>query len=101
MLFDDWLITVNATAFTTSGDNFRGIWGIGERITNFFYQDGVYTTLARDNGNPWDNGTPPGNGEYGVHPIYWGKNDQSKYFAVFNLNAAPADWYIKNDPVTG
>jgi hypothetical protein len=48
MVFDAYLVTLNATVNTIGGDYFNGIWGLGERISSFFYQDGVYTTNARD-----------------------------------------------------
>ena len=81
--------TVNVAANT-------GVWGIGERVTDFFFKDGVYTSLARDAGTPTDNGKPPGSSMYGHHPIYFGKTAQYNYFGVFNLNPDPADFYIKN-----
>ena len=84
-------VYTNLTGFST------GIWGLGERISSFFYETGVYTSLARDNGSPFDNGKPPGNGMYGHHPVYFGRSDENTTFGVFNLNPNAADFYIKNN----
>jgi hypothetical protein len=97
MVFDDYFMILNSTVTVTANESFTGIWGLGERISDFFYGDGVYSSLARDNGSPFDNGKAPGQGMYGVHPVYFGKAAEGVYFGVFNLNANAADWYIKNN----
>jgi hypothetical protein len=56
MVFDAYMVSLNATVNTIGSTQFKGIWGIGERVRNFFYEDGVYTTNARDAGSPYDNG---------------------------------------------
>ena len=73
MIFDAYLVTLDATIQTEANDRFLGIWGIGERITSFFYKDGIYSTFSRDAATPYDTGVPPGNPTYGVHPIYMAK----------------------------
>jgi hypothetical protein len=75
-----------------------GVWGLGERVSSFFYKDGVYTSLARDAGSPFDDGKTPGKSMYGHHPIYFGRAAEGTHFGVFNLNGNAADFYIKNGP---
>jgi hypothetical protein len=79
----------NSTVKTAplSDGSTTGVWGLGERVSSFFYADGVYTSLARDAGSPFDDGTTPGNSMYGHHPIYFGRAAPSVHFGVFNLNA--------------
>lgn len=38
---------------------------------------------------------------YGVHPVYFAKNDKNRYMGIFNLNGSPADWWIQNNKETG
>ena len=101
LLFDDYYVSVDATVSTLPAPDFIGLWGIGERVRNFFYENGVYTTSARDAGSPYDTGRSPGSNMYGVHPLYLGKHKQGSYFGVFLLNANAADWWIQNDPASG
>lgn len=98
LLFDDYFLVLQQTVnVTTANDpSTTGVWGLGERVSDFFYKDGVYTALARDNGSPFDNGKPPGNGMYGHHPVFFGKASDSNYYGVLNLNPVAADFYIKN-----
>jgi hypothetical protein len=100
MVFDDYFMILNATV-NVPADNttsaFTGLWGIGERVSSFFYVTGIYSTLDRDNGSPFDDGTLPGNSMYGVHPVYFGRGNDGTFFGVFNLNANAADWYIQNN----
>jgi hypothetical protein len=98
LVFDDFfMIHGSAVSIAPLSDNSTtGVWGLGERVSSFFYADGVYTSLARDAGSPFDNGKTPGNSMYGHHPIYFGRAAENAYFGVFNLNADAADFYIKN-----
>ncbi len=49
MLFDSYYNQINVGLKVPAGDQFKGIWGLGERAyANFFYEDGVYTMWARD-----------------------------------------------------
>lgn len=49
MIYDQYLNMIKATAITESGDNFQGVFGLGERANkDFFYKDGVYSMHARD-----------------------------------------------------
>lgn len=97
MVFDDYFMILNATVNVTANSSFTGIWGLGERVSDFFYKDGIYTGLARDNGSPFDKGNLPGNGMYSHQPVYFGRGNDGTFFGVFNLNANAADWYIRNN----
>lgn len=101
LVFSDYLVSLNASVKTEGGTEFTGLWGLGERIRDFFYTDGVYTTYANDQGSPIDSGLPPGGNMYGVHPIYLGKTSNMTYFGVFNLNSNPADFWIRNNKTSG
>lgn len=47
MIYDQFLNWINVELKTQKGDDFTGIFGLGERAnTDFFYQDGVYTMWA-------------------------------------------------------
>jgi hypothetical protein len=72
LLYDEYLNWINVTINTTdTGDNFKGVFGLGERANkDFFFKDGVYSMWTRDSLTPDENGELPGNNMYGVHPIY-------------------------------
>jgi hypothetical protein len=76
ILFDQNLNIINAIHNTTYGDNFKGIFGLGERVQgeDLFYKDGIYSLWNRDDGMPGDTGKPPGANVYGTHPFYMFKN---------------------------
>jgi len=55
MIFEDYLNWIKVTAFTEQGENFRGVFGLGERATtDFFFKSGVYSMWAKDNPTPID-----------------------------------------------
>ena len=57
----------------TTGDNFRGVLGLGERSqsdNDLFYKDGVYSAWATDEGTKPEDGQLPGKHVYGVHPFF-------------------------------
>jgi alpha-glucosidase (family GH31 glycosyl hydrolase) len=98
-VFDDYFMVLNssvAIAPLGNGSVTTGVWGLGERVSSFFYPDGVFTSLSRDAGSPFDNGKLPGSSMYGHHPIYFGRAADSVFFGVFNLNGNAADFHIKN-----
>lgn len=75
---------------STSGTNFHGIFGLGERVgPNFFYESGVYSMWSRDIPSPIENGKSPGNNIYGTHPFYMFANTVTQWVGVF-LNLAAA-----------
>lgn len=57
ILYDDYLNIVRTKLKTLSGDNFTGIFGLGERASkDFFYKDGVYTLWSKDSAATVENG---------------------------------------------
>lgn len=49
MLFDSYLNWINVRVYTPQGDQFTGIFGLGERVNkDFFFKDGVYSMWTRD-----------------------------------------------------
>lgn len=73
---------------TPSGDKFKGIMGLGERVTDkLFYDDGVYTLWNRDTATPFDLGVPPGWNVYGTHPFFMYQNSDDTWVGVLSKNA--------------
>ena len=74
------------------------IFGLGERVGEFFLAEGVYTLWARDIPSPIEDGKKPGKNIYGTHPVYFSKLAKSdQFFAVFDHNAGAQDYVIKKD----
>ena len=74
------------------------LFGLGERVGEFFLTPGVYTLWARDKPSPIEDGKKPGKNIYGTHPIYFSKMAKSdKFFAVFDHNAGAQDYVVKQD----
>ena len=73
------------------------IYGLGERVGDFFLKEGIYTTWSRDAMDPIDDGKPPGKNIYGSHPIYFtqSRNGNMNHWAMMNLNANAQDTKIK------
>mmetsp|Transcript_41978 Transcript_41978/g.48617 ORF Transcript_41978/g.48617 Transcript_41978/m.48617 type:complete len:1282 (-) Transcript_41978:599-4444(-) len=84
----------------TSVINSNGrIFGLGERVGDFFLKEGVYTMWNRDEPSPTENGARPGNNIYGTHPVYFSQMKSSnQFFAVFDNNAGAQDVIIERDP---
>jgi len=83
------------TAIVNSNGN---IFGLGERVGNFFLDEGVYTLWARDEPSPIENGKRPGKNIYGVHPAYFTKlSTGTDFFAVFDHNAGAQDYILKKN----
>jgi maltase-glucoamylase len=81
------------TATVNSDDK---LFGLGERVGDFFLTEGVYTLWARDEVSPIENAKRPGNNIYGVHPVYFSKLKKStQFFAVFDHNAGAQDYILK------
>lgn len=72
LIYDSYLNWVGLRAFTaTQGDQFRGVLGLGERSqSKLFYEDGVYSAWAADEGTKPEDGQLPGKHVYGVHPFF-------------------------------
>ncbi len=98
MLYDEYFNWIKVKAYTESGNNFRGVFGLGERANNdFFYKDGVYGMHSRDQPTPDEHGTLPGANMYGVHPFFMYKYQSNAWVGVYYKLAQAQDWWIKND----
>lgn len=78
------------------------VFGLGERVTSdFALGTGVYTSWARDNPSPVDNGTYPGNNMYGVHPFFLAvdTNLNNSAFGGFFVNANAQDAFVDSNLV--
>ena len=83
---------------TTAYINSDKIYGLGERVGEFFLKDGVYTIWARDELSPVETGKRPSNSVYGAHPVYFSKlKNSTKFFAVFDNNVGAQDFIIESN----
>ena len=74
------------------------IFGLGERVGDFFLDEGVYTIWNRDEPSPIEDGMRPGNNIYGTHPVYFTHtSDNNHFFAVFDHNVGAQDYIIKKE----
>jgi len=71
------------------------IFGLGERVGNFFLDEGIYTLWNRDEPSPTENGRRPGNNIYGTHPVYFTQTTSKDFFGVFDHNVGAQDYIIK------
>ena len=64
------------------------LFGLGERVHDFYLGNGTYTMWSYDNPAQYDYGASDGNQGYGVHPVYFCSNTaRNRHYGVFNLNA--------------
>jgi Galactose mutarotase-like len=83
MMFDSYYNYINVEANTPTGNDFRGVFGLGERASkDFFLQNGVYTMWSRDQPTPDETGTLPGNNMYGTHPYFMYKHKKDAWVGV-------------------
>eukprot|EP00830_Metopus_es_P013391 TRINITY_DN3243_c0_g3_i1.p1 TRINITY_DN3243_c0_g3~~TRINITY_DN3243_c0_g3_i1.p1 ORF type:complete len:828 (+),score=128.41 TRINITY_DN3243_c0_g3_i1:125-2608(+) len=76
--------------------NSRHIFGLGERVSKFELEDGIYSLWNYDNVAE-ETGIPPGNNMYGSHAFYLIHLHNPKLFAaVFFLNSNPIDIKIRH-----
>lgn len=88
-LLDSYLNIIQTKLHTLSGNDYKGIFGLGERVGgNLFYPDGVYSMWARDVASPIENGKAPGNNLYGTHPFYAYQVNADIWAGVFTKLAA-------------
>ena len=80
-------------------DSTGQIFGLGERVGEFFLKEGVYTIWARDDPSPVEDGKKPGKNVYGSHPVFFTQMSSSKsqFFAVFDHNAGAQDFFLKKE----
>jgi len=90
MVYDDYLNWIRVHANTEKEDDFRGIFGLGEKANfDFFYKDGVYSMWSRDIPTPIENGKAPGKNMYGTHPYFMYKHKPNAWIGIlYNLAAA-------------
>lgn len=95
LVYDSWLNIIQAQVHEATGDDFSGIFGLGERVaSDLAYTDGVYSMWSRDVGNTLETGETPGNNNYGTHPFYMFRSDYSSWAGVFTNLVSAQDWYI-------
>ena len=102
MIYEDYLNWIKVKAYTESGDNFRGVFGLGERANmDFFYKTGVYSMWSKDIPTPIETGDLPASNMYGTHPYFMYKHRNSSWVGVLYKLAQAQDWWIKNNQSTG
>jgi alpha-glucosidase (family GH31 glycosyl hydrolase) len=98
----NWLQVEAQAEATETEDEFRGIFGLGERSQkDFFMKSGVYPMWATDQTDPLENGRLPGKQVYGSHPFYMWKHSSNNWIGVYHNNANAQDWWIDNDFTSG
>ena len=92
LLIEDYFLSLD-TQINTNGY----LYGIGERVKEFFIPEGIYTTWSKDIPDPYDDGKRPGKNVYGTHPVYFTRSKSgSKYhWGMLNLNANAQDTIVK------
>ncbi|CAI2383231.1 unnamed protein product [Moneuplotes crassus] len=92
LIFSDYYLSMETTVNTN-----QKLYGFGERVTDFFLKEGIYTTWAKDATDPFDDGKKPGKNIYGTHPVYFTRSSSpNKYhWGMFNLNANAQDTKIE------
>lgn len=74
--------------------NYR-LFGLGERIGDFWKGYGTYSIWNRAAPQVFENGEPPGKNLYGSHPVYFvQRNSGTEFFAVYDHNSGPQDFVI-------
>jgi len=71
------------------------IFGLGERVGEFFLREGVYTMWNRDATSPIEDGLRPGNNIYGTHPVYFARVARNDFFGVYDHNFGAQDYVVK------
>eukprot|EP00117_Sycon_ciliatum_P005047 scpid16314/ scgid9155/ Sucrase-isomaltase, intestinal; Sucrase; Isomaltase len=91
LLFSDYFLSLE-TQVNTNGK----LYGIGERIADFYIPEGIYTSWAKDQTDPPEDGKRPGKNIYGTHPVYFTRSTTGNqyHWGMFNLNANAQDTKI-------
>lgn len=75
MIYDDYLNWIKVHANAEANENFKGIFGLGERASfDFYYKDGVYSMWSKDIPTPIETGDLPAANMYGTHPYFMYKH---------------------------
>eukprot|EP00347_Sterkiella_histriomuscorum_P014109 403362137 len=102
MIYDEYLNWIQATVNTMQGEDFKGIFGLGERANkDFFFKDGVYSMHSRDQPTPDEDGQSPGKNMYGVHPFFMYKHKPQAWVGILYKLGNSQDWFIKNNQDQG
>ena len=93
-LFTDRFIQLSASLNSTGR-----VWGLGERMHEFYLDPGKYTLWNRFRSAPEDDGEEPGENLFGSHPVYFTqvKGDSRLVTGVFTLNANAQDYIFSPD----
>ena len=76
------------------------IFGLGERVGDFWLSPGVYTIWNKDQTSPIEDGQQPGNNVYGSQPIYYFQTkEKNQFMAVFDNNVGAQDFIISKADV--
>ena len=92
LMFSEYYISLE-TEINSNGN----IYGMGERVTDFFIKDGIYTSWSVQQKCPYDDGKQLGKNIYGVHPVYFtkSKTGNASHWGMFNLNANAQDTKVQ------
>lgn len=74
------------------------IFGLGERIGDFWLGFGTHTVWNYAGEQTEDNGEPPGKNLYGSHPVYFAQRDSgTEFFGVYDHNTGPQDFVFEHN----
>ena len=92
LIFSDYYLSLETKVNTN-----QKLYGFGERVTEFFLKEGIYTTWAKDQTDPYDDGERPAKNIYGVHPVYFTRSTtgNKNHWGMFNFNANAQDTKIE------
>jgi alpha-glucosidase (family GH31 glycosyl hydrolase) len=92
LLFSDYFLSLE-TNINTNGK----LYGIGERVHDFFIGAGIYTSWARDIPDPIEDGLRPGKNVYGTHPVYFTQQQSGNnyHWGMANMNAGAQDTKVE------
>lgn len=76
------------------------VYGIGERVSHFPLNPGIYTLFARGQPGPYDNGKPPGKNMYSSQPVHIGIDSLGNAHGGFLLNSNAMDITVHNYSIT-
>ena len=97
MVLTEYLNYFNTYPLVKISDFFKGIIGIGDRVSNnLFLETGVYSLWSRDAADPVDTRKSPGNNMYGTNPFYMAKAIDDSWYGVFTNLANAQDWHVYN-----
>ena len=95
LVYTEFYKSMGAKVYTNSK-----LFGLGERIGDFWKGIGTYTVWNRAGDHQFDNGNPPGDNLYGSHPVYFTQRSTgSEFFGVLEFNSGPQDFVIEQDSV--